>query len=252
MSTHPVPSRWGLLALFAPLLAQAQLHPDAATPTAWAGVDIVDARPSSVRLLPQAGSDTLQIVFGQPRHCRLEARATAGGAGPARYEITGSSGGRYCNQWYPGQMKLDTAASPAHLQLRSGAREASLPVWGTGQGQPAVTLNAALDGRWTTTVQAADGADVDLAVQLTGRDAGDTGGSLVYGSPRNCRLPLRFEGNAADGAWFAVLPGNGGAICDRLVGRWLVVQPRGEGIAVRIDPAHGECTPGCLLGRATR
>jgi hypothetical protein len=252
MSTHPVSSRWGLLALFAPLLAQAQAHPDAATPTPWAGVDIVDARPSSVRLLPQPGSDTLQIVFGQPRNCRLEARPAGGAAGPARYELTGSSGGRYCNQWYPGRMTLDPDTSPARLQLRSGVREASLPLWKAGQGQTADTLNAALDGRWTTTVQAADGDDVDLAVQLVGRDPGDTGGSLVYSSPRNCRLPLRFEGNAADGAWFAVLPGNGGAICDRLVGRWLVVQARGEGVAVRFDPANVECTPGCLLGRAAR
>lgn len=250
MSTHPVSSRWGLLALFAPLLAQAQAHPDAATPTPWAGADIVDARPSSVRLQPQPGSDTVQIAFGQPRHCRLEARPTDSEAAPLRYDVTGSSGGRYCNQWVPGRMTLDTAASPARLLLRSGAREVTVPLWSVGQGLATDTLNPTLAGRWITTVQASDGADVDMAVQLVGRDPGDTGSSLVYASPRNCRLPLRFEGNAADGAWFAVLPGNGGAICDRLVGRWLVVQPRGEGIAVRIDPANGECAPGCLLARA--
>lgn len=252
MSTHPVSPCWSLLALFAPLLAQAQGHPDGAPPAAWAGVDIVDARPSSVRLLPGAGADSLQIAFGQPRNCRLEARTTGGGTGPARYELTGSSGGRYCNQWYPGRMTLDTEAAPARLQLRSGGGEISLLLWGAGHGQAADTLPPALVARWSTTVQAADGADVDLSVQLVGLDPGDTGGSLAYASPRNCRLPLRFEGNAAGGAWFAILSGNGGAICDRLVGRWLVVQPRGEGIAVRIDPANGECTPGCLLARTPR
>ncbi|WP_312238542.1 hypothetical protein [Stenotrophomonas sp.] len=240
------------LALLVPLFAQAQAGPDAAAPAAWVGADTLDGRPSSVRLTLQPANDTAQIVFGEPRNCRLDARLSHRGDGQLQYDLVAASGGRWCNRLYPGRVQLQVQGNQATLQVRSDVAAASTAMWASGELPDAASAPGALRGRWLTQVQTAAMQPVMLQLDLAGREPGDAGGTASYASPRNCRVPLRLEGSTADGAWYSVRPGNGGSACDRLVGRWLVVQAGDAATTLRIRPAIGECTPSCVLERPSR
>lgn len=251
MRTYDCRRALGWLVLLAPLFAHAQAHPDAATAATWVGVDTADGRPSSVRLALQPASDTAQIVFGEPRNCRLDARLSHQGDGQLQYDLVGANGGRWCNRLYPGSVQLQVGEGQATLQVRSDAAASEVSLWASGQVPAAARLPAALAGRWATQVQGAANPPVSLQLTLAGSEPGDLGSSLAYASPRNCRVPLRLEGRTAEGAWYSVRPGNGGAACDRLVGRWIVVQTLADTPRLRIEPAIGECAPGCVLQRVT-
>lgn len=244
------PLAW--LALLVPLFAQAQADPEAAMPAVWVGTDTLDGRPTSVRLALQPASDTAQIVFGEPRNCRLDARLFHRGDGQLQYDLVGANGGRWCNRLYPGRVQLQVQGNLATLQVRSDVAASSTALWASGEMPDAATAPSALLGRWITRVQTAAIQTVTLQLDVAGREPGDAAGMASYASPRNCRVPLRLEGHTADGAWYSVRPGNGGTACDRLVGRWLVVQAVDEGANLRISPATGECTPNCVLERPTR
>jgi hypothetical protein len=238
---------WGLLTLLVPLLAQAQTHSDAATPAAWAGSDSVDARPSSLRLTLQPSTDSLQLAFGEPRNCRLDARLTGTDEGLTQYDVTSVNGGRYCNQLYPGRVRLDVQGARATLQLGNAALPSAWSLWPLGQAPTDAIVPAELRGRWSTTVTK---ERIRMSLDLQAQDPGDANSTLVYESPRNCRVALRYEGASAGGSWYSVKPGNGGVACDRLVGRWIIVQASAEGASVRIEPALGEeCVPSCALLR---
>lgn len=251
MRTHDCRRALGWLVLLAPLFAHAQAHPDAVTPATWVGVDTADGRPSSVRLALQPASDTAQVVFGEPRNCRLDARLSDQGDGQLHYDLVGANGGRWCNRLYPGRMQVQVRDGQATLQLHGDGAAAEVPLWASGQVPVEAGLPAALSGRWVTRVQSAANVPVGLQLALAGSEPGDLGSSLAYASPRNCRVPLRLEGRTAEGAWYSVRPGNGGAACDRLVGRWIVLQTIDDTARLRIEPAIGECAPGCVLQRAT-
>jgi len=261
------PSAWrsrALAIVLAPALATAQSSTPSSTAARtattsparplWVGVELMEGRPSSLRVLPQPGEDTVQIAFGLPRPCRLAARPTYRSGDVQRYELTGSSGGR-CDRWYPGSAVLRAEDTGAQLDLGIGSQQRTLPLWMAGKVPEEAAMQAPLAGRWTSVVHTANDQHLDLTLQLQGREPGDEGGTLIYGSPRNCRVPLRYEGRTEAGAWFAVLPGNGGTFCDALVDRWLVVSLRAEAASLRIDSASGmkpinECVPNCSLGRS--
>lgn len=255
---------WALLTVLAPALATAQSTTPKPTPTPsavapavrplWIGVERVNGRPSPLRVVPQPGKDTVQFAFGPPRPCRLTARPIIGTGAEQRYDLTDSSGGR-CDPWYPGRAVLRADGDTAQLDLSAGRQQMALPLWAAGKVPDDVAMEATLGGRWTSVVHTANGVDLDLTLRVQGGEPGDEGSELVYGSPRNCRVPLRYEGRTDAGAWFAVLPGNGGTFCDALVDRWLVISLRAEAASLRIDSAPGmkainECVPNCSLGRS--
>ncbi|WP_282296989.1 hypothetical protein [Stenotrophomonas sp. PS02289] len=257
---------WALLTVLAPAVAAAQSStPSSSTAKAaaapavrplWIGVERVNGRPSPLRVVAQPGKDGVQLAFGPPRPCRVTARPTAQTDGVQRYDLIDSSGGR-CDRWTPGVAVLRTEGDTAQLELRAGGLQWVQPLWAAGKVPEEVAMDATLSGRWTSVVHTAGGVDLDLSLRLQGREPGDEGSELVYGSPRNCRVPLRYEGRNDAGTWFAVLPGNGGAFCDALVDRWLVISLRAEAASLRIDAAPdskaiNECVPNCSLGRSER
>lgn len=247
---------WALLSALAPALAAAQSPTATPTPSAgplWIGVELIDGRPSPLRIVPQPGKDTVQLTFGPPRPCRVTARPTQRNDDVQHYDLTDSSGGR-CDPWYPGTAVLRTGGDSAQLELSAGGQQRTLTLWAAGKVPEAAAMGSGLSGRWTSVVRTAAGVDLAMTLQVQGREPGDPGSTLIYGSPRNCRVPLRYEGRTDTGAWFAVLPGNGGAFCDALVNRWLVVNVHAEAASLRIDSAPGtkainECVPNCSLGR---
>lgn len=259
MKTRVVSCTLLLSGLLLPALATAQAASAPAGNAAWTGVDTVKGVPSSVRVTQKRGApatarapaqpDTLEIALGKPRDCRLEARLVARGAQQARYEIIGSSA-RQCDVWMPGQAVLDTDDTQARLQLSGTGSGLDVTLWALTHAPDTVTAPTALDGPWTTQVTSRAGRPVALRLQLAGRDPGDLGSRLAYGTPRNCNVSLRYEGSTGDGAWYAVRnDGNGGAACNDLLNRWLVVQAGGDAASLRFEPAHAECTPTCSLTR---
>lgn len=252
MKISAVPQRVALAALLLPALAPVHAAFAASPSESWAGVDTVNGRPSSIRVTPtqDKGRDALDIAFGQPRDCRVQARVTERGAASSRYEVTATTAGRYCSAWIPGQVVLERDDAQARLQITGEADDVSAVLWAVGQAPQTLTVPTALDGTWSTTVQSRAGKPVTARLQLVGRDPGDAGGTFAYGSPRSCQVPLRYEGSTAEGAWYALRSGGaGGAACDALVGQWLVVQPNGDAATLRFEPANAECAPSCRLSR---
>jgi len=224
--------------LLAALHASAQAtDADAATidpmgPAAvWVGSDVGSGKPSSLRLSAGDGAD-ITLAFGEPYNCRVLARRSLRDDGDITLSFLQANGGRHCNALVAEAGLLQVREGNAELLLPAGVRVA-LSAAGQYPAPPA-------NGQWAW-------AASNLRLNLRARDPGDAGSELVYGSPRNCRLALRYEGRNAQGAWFSPLPGNGGQACDRLLGHGLVVTPEGEQLRLRIEPAIDTCQPACVL-----
>ncbi|MGA6150436.1 hypothetical protein [Stenotrophomonas sp. NPDC077461] len=235
----------GLLALLAPALVTAQSS--SPPPLTWVGTDLVDGRPSSVRFTAADAAAPALIAFGAGRACRLEARFVTHDGNQFHYDVTAGNGG-WCDRFQPGRVVLRVDGRKATLQVRTQGAPLQVAMWPVGDATRAPPPR----GTWTGLSNPAD-PDASLAsLQLADHDPGDTRSRLVFGSPDSCRLSLRYEGATPAGAWYAPLPGNGGARCDRLLDQWVVVREAGDAATVHVEPTPGDCADGCRWTRSSR
>lgn len=233
-------TRHGLRALvlscaLSPLLCAAQ------PAEAWAGTDRVGNGPSSIRVTTQSGG-LIQIAFGAPRSCRIEARPTIVDGAFRSFDVTSASGGSFCNRLYPGI---------ATLQEEGGSTLLTVDTDGYRLSAPLLPLDASSfkDGpgtRWEGLVHGG-ARPVTMQLDLKGGAPGDTRSTLRYGSPRSCTANLAFEGTVGQVQWYSVRPGNGGSACDRLATHRLQVAPVSTGLALQFEGDVSECVLGCLL-----
>lgn len=217
----------------------------------WSGSDVVNDRPSAVRLAADgtlASAERIRMRFGAPRNCAIEARRMRTEEVALRYAITDSSGGVFCDALYPGTLELTERDDALMVEVvgTQGRRPISLHRLGTpaaaGQVDPRRLL-----GVWSGR-EGVDRGAVDATLSVNGVEPGDEDNTLRYEGSRRCGMALGYEGAGALGFYFSIrLPGSSGGYCDRLLGRYLVVQPEEHRLRYRFEPADRSCANGCAL-----
>ncbi|QDE38154.1 hypothetical protein FIV34_02530 [Luteibacter pinisoli] len=103
-------------AALASLLALAMADAHAAVPAGetWRGV--VSGGSAMVRASLERIGDRVALRFGEPRNCRIDAELLQEDAAGARFRFQPvANGGHFCDQLYPGELRVAITASGASV-----------------------------------------------------------------------------------------------------------------------------------------
>lgn len=244
-----------LAALAAGAVAAAHGGAGVAAGAVWVGSDLVNGRPSAVRLLgdtPAAPAGMFRLRFGAPRNCEVEARRVGADGDTERYAIVDSSGGIFCDGLYPGTLSAAAKGDVLLVEIAAGGTQRTFALRRAGAPPlPGAADPRALVGTWRGTVASGQGM-TEVALTVAGVEPGDTASTFRFEGARRCALALGYEGATAAGFFFSVrLEGTTGGYCERLLGRYLVLQAPAPTLSYRFEPGDAACPGGCEL-HATR
>ncbi|HEX7130649.1 MAG TPA: hypothetical protein VF217_11385 [Rhodanobacteraceae bacterium] len=244
-----------LAALAAGAVAAAHGGTEVAAGAVWVGSDLVNGRPSAVRLLgdtSSAAAGLFRVRFGAPRNCEVEARRVGADGDTGRYAIVDSGGGIFCDGLYPGTLAATAKGDALLVEIVAGGTQRNFALRRAGAPPlPDAADPRALVGTWRGTVASGQGV-TEVALTVDGIEPGDTANTFRFEGARRCTLALGYEGATAAGFFFSVrLEGTTGGYCERLLGRYLVLQAPATALSYRFEPGDATCPGGCEL-RATR
>jgi hypothetical protein len=105
----------------ASLLALATADVRAAVPAGEAWQGVVSGGSAVVRVSLERIGDRVALRFGEPRNCRIDAELLQEAAGHARFRFhPPANGGHFCDQLYPGDLRVATTPSGISVAFTHG------------------------------------------------------------------------------------------------------------------------------------